>query len=291
MPRGVPLGVRVGGYAPSDVVPFSCWWLISTETIYIWHNISQPREMRLCRLMGMCWYEFEQGLARRSGASFSEHEVRALSSDKTRKRSRGRESEKTRSARGIKTCSDSCHVHSRNHQHLRGRTSLRESWSAPIHAVSPPTQTLVVRSGIASRSSSFRPILGRRQYDCTCHTNTRVGTSQKTVPNSTVSRHAATEHSWLHTLVGVATLGTVRRPVCWPLAPTRLQSHLVGYFLRIRCGPLTKVGGLVAGALGASFRGSETRLTGRRSIPGPVRPGPCQTKANGMMQRQGDLHK
>ena len=38
----------------------------------------------------------------------------------------GKEPEKTRSARGIKMCSDSCHVHSRNHQHLRGKPSLRE---------------------------------------------------------------------------------------------------------------------------------------------------------------------
>lgn len=36
----------------------------------------------------------------------------------------------------------------------------------------------------------------------------------------------------------------------WLLEPTRLQSHLGRIFLRIRCGSLTKVGGLFAGALG-----------------------------------------
>lgn len=56
----VPLGVRVGGYSPSDVVPFSCWWHISTETRYIWHNMSQTQNVCLCLLMGMYRYELNR---------------------------------------------------------------------------------------------------------------------------------------------------------------------------------------------------------------------------------------
>lgn len=124
--------------------------------------------------------------------------------------------------------------------------AITESWSALIHAVSPPTQTLVVRPGIASRSSSFRPILGRRQYDRTCHTKTRVGTSQKTVP--TVFCHTATEYSWSHTL-REGHLGMVRRPVCGPW-DQRACSHTWPDISAHQVWIANESGGLFAGALG-----------------------------------------
>lgn len=56
---------------------------------------------------------------------------------------------------------------------------------------------------------------------------------------STVFRHAATEHSWLHTL-GEGHLGNGEKARLLPPgtnAPAVTPSRI---FLRIRCGPLTK---------------------------------------------------
>lgn len=165
------LGVMLGGYAPSDLVPFLSLvvYISHKSEVYMAQYVSKLQTACLWLVRRMYRGEFDQGQARRSGALFSE-EVRPLPSDETRKaftRKRARENTVRSWYQNVQRLM-SCTV--AEPPAFKGKTITERAGRRSSMQVSPPTQTLVVHPGIASRSSSFRPILGRRQYDYTCHT-------------------------------------------------------------------------------------------------------------------------
>lgn len=130
---------------------------------------------------------------------------------------------------------------------FKGKTITERAGRRSSMQVSPPTQTLVVHPGIASRSSSFRPILGRRQYDCTCHTKRQGSAPAKRL---CLQYFAILLLSTLgRTPWGECRLETVTRPIC-RLSNQRACSHTWWDISARQVWIANEAGGLFAGALG-----------------------------------------